>query len=142
MRHAFLLALVFSLVGCASRPAPEADMSAHRKTFVESQLTPSELFLHTEQYLQWMLGYNIRLRDEDRGLLVTDWVMDDPHLRHQLSLRVNQGLEQASLLTANFTVQELRGDAWVEIPSGGEPEEDLLVEIEEQVRRIEIERFQ
>lgn len=139
----FLAVSVLSLpllVACSSR-APTELSDPGRKTYLESQLTPQELFLHTEQYLSWILGYNLKVRDEGRGLMVTDWVMDDPHLRHQLTIRINQGAERASVLTAHFVVQENEGSEWKEIPSGGAPEEDFIVELEEQVRRVETERF-
>jgi hypothetical protein len=136
-----LLGLLFVFSACTK--SPEIVEGSARKTYLESQLTPQELFLHAEQYIQWVLGYNLQVREESRGIMVTDWVMDDPQLRHQLTIRVNQGAQSPSLLTAHFVVQErLPNNEWNELPSGGYPEEDFVVELEEQVRRVETERFQ
>jgi len=140
-RIALCIFFGLGLWGCAKSAEMAAPVEA-RKSYLQSSLTTQELFLHTEQYIQWVMGYSIRLRDEQRKLLATDWVMDDPYHRHQLTIRVNPGMDGNSILTANFTVQGLEDSGWVELASGGIPEEDFIFELEEQVRRIETERFQ
>lgn len=126
------VSLVFVLgmvgMGCASKSSLSKKTFREDQSYLRSELVPAFLLEETEKFLQWQKGYNLRVQDPMRGLIVTDWVEDSPISRHQLTIRVNRDIE-GSILTAHVVRQEFAGQVWREAPTIQGMEEGLIREL-------------
>lgn len=121
--------LLPSLVGCATKVESGFSKDAP-KTYLLTDVAPLPLLLHTEQFLEWTKGYSMHIRDQARGLLVTDWVYDSPVEKHQVTLRINQDVKGSSMLSAHTNFQVFENGTWLERPSDYVYDAELIKEIE------------
>lgn len=99
------------------------------RTILQSSLKPMTVTILAEQFLEWQKGYTVQIRDQQQGLLVTEWTSENPNDRHRITLRVAED-PIGSLLSAHIVHQILNGAQWADIPSSGLEESQLLTELD------------
>lgn len=124
----FFSLLALTLSGC-QKNSPKTDSSRINRTILKSDLPSRALFTYAEQFLEWQRGYSFRIRDIERGLLVTDAIQDSPLERHHVSLRVGDD-PKGSLLSIHVVAEVLESSAWAPLASAGGRETDLLNELD------------
>jgi len=113
------------ITGCATKQSTKSMAS---KTVIHSPMAPVTVVEETQKFLEWQKGYNIKVRDIARGLLVTDWMEDSPISRHQFMIRVNRDLEGA-LLTAHVVVEQFSGTQWQSVVAAPQWENRMVHEL-------------
>jgi len=121
-----LTSLIGLTLGCATKQSPSPYAS---KTVIHSPLAPVIVVRETQKFLEWQKGYNIKVQDAARGLLVTDWMEDSPVSRHQFTIRVNRDLEGA-LLTAHAVVEQFEGAQWRSVIAAPQWENRMVRELQ------------
>ena len=125
--------LALSLSACVTHKAPTTEaQSPIKKSFAEVALSPADTFREAEKYLEWQKGYSLRVRDAANGLLVTDWTLDSPTERHQITLRVTPDTV-GSLLSAHILKAYLQNSQWIDSLSDGSLEDFILQDFQSQL---------
>lgn len=99
-----------------------------KQTFYKSELAPNQLLNKTQKFLEWHKGFNLKLRDSARGILVTDWLRDYDGMRYQYTLTINRDLS-GSILAVHLVAQEQAGLKWKGLASDGMLEQQLIAEL-------------
>lgn len=136
MRKLSLISLLLLCVSCTTKTTGGFSEKTP-KTYLISQMAPLPLLLHTEQFLEWSKGYSFRIRDQERGILVTDWIYDTPLHKHQITLRVNRDVKGSSMLSAHTSFQEFVENQWIELPSNYRYDADLIEEIRNHIEGLQ-----
>jgi len=127
-----LVGLSLPLVSCVHET--KGTQLTPQITYLQSQLSPKDLTQKTGNFLELYKGYNLSVRDLQEGLLVSDWVEDSLNQRHRVTVRINQDLK-GSMLTVHFEIQQTSdGQHWMEVPSNGLLESQMITELKEQLR--------
>jgi hypothetical protein len=98
------------------------------KSFFSCSLQPTTLLIMSEQFLEWQKGYSIKIRDHDRGMTVTDWILESPTERHRITLRTMIA-PRGSLISTHTEIEVLENQDWVSLPTTGALETKLLSEL-------------
>ena len=116
-----------SLSACVTHKDFETEKPA--KTYLQSELNPSAVLILSEQFLEWQKGYPLKVKDQERGLLVTEWIQEELDLRQRVTVRVTQDA-QGSLLSGHIETEEANGGQWIALPSDPRREERLIKELD------------
>ncbi len=103
------------------------------KTYLEMALSPSKVVALSEQYLEWKKGFEVKLRDRQRGLLVTEWIKDIPTQRYQVSLRISPNPPTGSMISAHVITEVLENAEWKDMATDGRQEEALLADLQDYI---------
>jgi hypothetical protein len=122
-----LLVLTTILVsGCVShKQVPQAK---HDLSFFESKLSPEKLFKISAEYLEWQMGYPIKVRNPERGLLVTTWIEDQPNHRSQITIKITKH-PYGSLLSTHIAQAARTEAGWAHMPTNNRLESKMVSEI-------------
>jgi len=112
--------------GCSTK---KTGQPIARQTVIHSPLPPVKLVEETQKFLEWQKGYNIKVHDSARGLLVTDWMDDSPISRHQFMIRVDRDVEGA-LLTAHVVMEQFEGSQWRPVIAAPQWENRMVRELQ------------
>lgn len=123
----FLILAVF-LTACATKTV-EVAKTPLPKTVLESSLPARKLFEISEAYLEYHHGYALRVRDLERGLIVSDWSLENPLERQQITLRVSPN-DRGSIISAHIKTEALTQEGWVDVPTEGEREGLFLSDLQ------------
>lgn len=99
------------------------------KTVLESSLPARKVFEISENYLEYHLGYALRVRDLERGLIVSDWAAENPAERQQITLRVSAN-HPGSLVSAHVKTEAFTDEGWRDIPTSGDREAKFLADLQ------------
>jgi len=135
LKHLLQTSFALSFLGlsaCSTKAVATFDNEGP-KTYLRSQLTIPQLVEETSTFLEYYKGYNLGIKDLQRGLIVTDWVASTFSQRHRVSIRVNRDVD-GSLLTAHWELQVLQEGRWYEEPSLGHFEADLIAELDQHLQ--------
>ncbi len=113
--------------GCVTHQ--EIAKSQKPKTVLNAKVSSERALVLSEHFLEWQKGYNVTVRDHARGLAVTDWANDGPRDRHRVTLRTTDDIS-GSLVSTHIEAQTLDNYDWIDIPSDGGLEAELLNELE------------
>ncbi len=135
MDHARLKPLLFltiaclSLWGCASKETARTRDPRLPISVLESEFSPRQVFNAAETYLTYHLGFNLSVRDLERGLIVSDWSREDPLQREQITLRIQPNL-RGSVVSAHLRTEAFSQSGWQDLPTSGSREARFLSEFE------------
>lgn len=127
VKYSLILAVLAIASGCATSRAKHAEIPP---STLESQRSPEETYTMAERFLLYYKGYTLRVRDPQRGLLVTDWVNDTLGRRYQITLRVMNDIS-GSLVSAHRVAQVFDQTGWIDIPPSEPSEPSFLAEFNE-----------
>lgn len=134
MDHNRLRGMILGLVclfltACATKTQEAQVRLPLPKTVLESSFPAKKLFEISESYLEYHYGYSVRVRDLERGLIVSDWSRENPTERHQITLRVSPN-EKGSILSAHIKTEAFTPEGWKDLPTRGEREGIFLSDLQ------------
>jgi hypothetical protein len=124
-----LFFLSLSLGACASKQS--SSWKSSPKTFFRVTVSTKTAFEQTAHFLEWVKGYEIRIKDPERGLMVTDWASINPLEKYQLTVRIEKDVEGASIVSVHRQGQFFDSDQWKEAPTNPSHDAEIIKEIRE-----------
>lgn len=128
----FVMLLGLFLASCAMKE--EKSTKASPKTFFKVNLVSTNVFDEISKFLGWVKGYEISVRDPDRGLIVTGWTFDNPLEKYQLTVRIDEDLEGSSIVTVHRQAQFFEANQWKEAPTNPAYDAEIIREIRKHLR--------
>lgn len=129
---AFVMLFGLSLGACAMKEEKAQKISP--KTFFKVNLPIKSSIEEVSKFLNWVKGYDISVKDSERGLIVTDWTFDNPLEKYQLTVRVEEDLEGSSIVSVHRQVQFFEADQWREAPTNPAYDAEIIREIRKHLR--------
>lgn len=132
-RVVWVYPVLFLVIACVHEaPSPARPL----QSYFESEAGPSKLFKLTEQYLEWHAGFPIQLRDPQRGLLVTEWVLNSPHERERMTIKITPRI-QGSLFSTFIQKEKLVGVEWQEMLANSVAEDQWIRKFQDHLKNIQ-----
>jgi uncharacterized lipoprotein len=91
-------------------------------------LAPLLAFEETQKFLEWQKGYNIQVKDSVRGIMVTDWIEENPLSRHQFTIRVNRDVD-GSIVTVHLNLEQFESNRWRSVIAAPQWENKMISEL-------------
>lgn len=116
---------VLLMGGCASK-APQTLTKS--EPYIRSGLAPFLALEETQKFLEWQKGYNIQVKDSVRGIMVTDWIEENPLSRHQFTIRVNRDVA-GSIVTVHLNLEQFESNRWRSVIAAPQWENKMISEL-------------
>ena len=128
----FVMLLGLSLGACTMKEEKAQKISP--KTFFKVNLASKAAFEEISKFLDWIKGYEVSVKDPDRGLIVTGWTFDNPLEKYQLTVRIEEDLEGSSIVSVHRQAQFFEANQWKESLTNPAYDAEIIREIRKHLR--------